>query len=149
LHSTCPSKTPLEEATAAVPHAHLVPIHDDVTLVCRPNRVEALYRALETRTNPLRFRVRPSKCVVYSPTATDAAALAQKPSLLHEAKGIVVAGSLIGFPSFMQIFGSKTAIAVEKLMETLLALQHKQLLLRLSMVPRLTYNCEQDPWTRC
>jgi hypothetical protein len=113
--------------------------------------VEALYWALETRTNPLGFHIRPSKCAVYSPTATDAAALAQKPSLLHKAKGIAVAGSPIGSPSFVQTFGSKTAEAVickvEKLMETLLALQHKQLLLRLSMVPRLTYNCEQDPWT--
>jgi hypothetical protein len=68
-------QTPLEEATAAVPDTHLVAIHDDVTLVGRPNRVEALYRALETSTNLLGLRVCPSKRAIYSPTATDAAAL--------------------------------------------------------------------------
>jgi hypothetical protein len=84
---------PLEEATDAVPDAHLVAIQDDVSLLGRPNRVEALYRALETRTNLLGLRVCPSKRAIYSPTATDAAALAQKLSLPHETEGIVVAGS--------------------------------------------------------
>jgi hypothetical protein len=74
-------QTPLEEATAAVLDAHLVAIHDDVTLVGRPSRVEALYRALETRTNLPGLSVRPSKCAVYSPSATDAAVLRRTESL--------------------------------------------------------------------
>jgi hypothetical protein len=107
--------------------------------------VESLYRAFETRTNPLDLCARPSKCAVYSPTA----ALVQKLSLPHEAKGIVVAGSPIGSPSFVQTFGRETVTAVmrkvEKLMELLLELQHKHLLLRLSMVPQLTYLLRTGP----
>jgi hypothetical protein len=94
-----PLLTPLEEAIAAVLDAHLVAVHDDVTLVGRPNRVQARYRVLETCTNPLGLHLWPSKCAVYSPTATDAAALAQKLRLPHETEGIVVAGSPIGSPS--------------------------------------------------
>jgi hypothetical protein len=41
-------QTPLEEATAAVSDAHLVAVHKDVTLVGRPNRVEALYPASDS-----------------------------------------------------------------------------------------------------
>jgi hypothetical protein len=142
-------QTPLEEATAAVLDAHLVAVRDEVTLVGMLNRVEALYRALETHTHLLSLRVLPSKYAVYHPTATNAAALAQKPSLPHEAEGIVVAGSPIGSPSFVQTFSSKTARLVirkvEKLMELPLELQHKHLLLRLSMVPRLTYPLRTGP----
>jgi hypothetical protein len=142
-------QTPLEETTAAVLDAHLVAVHDEVTLVDMFNRVEALYRALETHTRLLSLRVLPSKYAVYYPTATDAAALAQKLSLVHEAEGIVVAGSAISSPSFVQTLGSKTARSVirkvEKLMELPLELQHKHLLLQLSMVPRLTYLLRTGP----
>jgi hypothetical protein len=94
LHFALALQTPLKEATAAVPDAHLVAVHDDITLVGRPNRVEALYRALETRTNPLDLRVWPSKCAVYSPTRTMGLHL-RKSKSPHEANGIVVAGSPI------------------------------------------------------
>jgi hypothetical protein len=100
-------QTPLE-GNSRGSGPHLVAIRDDVTLMGRPNRVDALYRAFETRTNPLGLCTRPSKCAVYSPTA----ALVQKLSLPHEAKGFVVAGSPIGSPSFVQTFGRETVTAV-------------------------------------
>jgi hypothetical protein len=60
-----------------------------------------------------------------------------------------VAGSPIGSPSFVQTFGSKTAEVVmskvEELVEIPLELQHKHLLLPLSMVPRLTYLMRTGP----
>jgi hypothetical protein len=116
-------QTPLEEAMAAhlVPDAHLAAVHDDVTLVDRPNRMEALHKSR-------------------------GCAKAESP---HETEGIVVAGSPIGSPSFVQAFGSKTAKAVmskvEKVMELPLELQHKHLLLRLSMVPLLAYLMRTGP----
>jgi hypothetical protein len=103
----------------------------------------ATYRAAAAQTDGSAA----ARC--YSPTATDAAALAQKLSLPHETESIVVAGSPIGSPGFVQAFGSKTAKAVmskvEKLVELPLEQQHKHLLLRLSMVPRLTYLMRTGP----
>jgi hypothetical protein len=55
-----PLLTLLEEAIAAVVNAHLVAVHDDVTLVGRPNRVQTLYRASETRINLLGLLLWPS-----------------------------------------------------------------------------------------
>jgi hypothetical protein len=58
---------------------------------------------------------------------------------LHVTEGIVVAGSPIGSHSFGKMAAAKVTNLVPKLMELPLEFQHKQLLLRLSMVPRTTH----------
>jgi hypothetical protein len=120
-----------------------VAIHDDVMLVATAEKVAALYAALDSRKAPLGLCINPSKCAVYSPTPTAAAEVAKKLGLPHASEGIVVAGSPIGSRGFMEAFGKGAAAQVTglvpKLMELPLELQHKHLLLRLSLVPRTTY----------
>jgi hypothetical protein len=99
----------LEESLAAVTDAHLVAIHDDVTLVATAEKVAALYAALESRKAPLGLRTNPSKCAVYSPTPTAAAEVAKKLGLPHSSEGIVVAGSPIGSRGFVEAFGKEAA----------------------------------------
>jgi hypothetical protein len=139
----------LEESLAAVTDAHLVAIHDDVTLVATAEKVAALYASLDSHTAPLGLRINPSKCEVYSPTPPTAAEVAKKLGLPHAFEGIVAAGSLIGSRGLVEAFGKEAAAQVTglvpKLMELPLELQHKHLLLRLSMVPRTTYLLRTGP----
>jgi hypothetical protein len=139
----------LEESLVAVPEAHLVAIHNDVTLVATAEEMAALYAALESRKAPLGLRINPSKCAVYSPNPTAATEVARKLGLPHASEGIVVAGSPIGSRGFVKALGKDAAEQatglVPKLMQLLLELEHKHLLLCLSMAPRTTYLLRTGP----
>jgi hypothetical protein len=133
---------------AAVTDAHLVAIHDDVTLVAAAEKVAALYAALESRKAPLGLRINPSKCAVYSPTPTTAAEVAKKLGLPHASEGIVVTGSPIGSRGFVEAFDKVAAQVtglVPKLMELPLEPQQKHLILRLSLIPRTPYLLRTGP----
>jgi hypothetical protein len=112
----------LEDSLAAVAEAHLVAIHDDVTLVATAEKVAALYAALDSRTATLGLRINPSKCAVYSPTPTAAAEVARKLGLPHASEGIVVAGSPIGSRGFVEAFGKEAAAQVTGVVPKLMQL---------------------------
>jgi hypothetical protein len=86
---------------------------------------------------------------VHSPTPTAAAEVTNKLGLPHASEGIVVAGSPTGSHGFVEAFGNEGAAQVTglvpKLMQLPLKLQHKHLLLRLSMIPRTTYLLRTGP----
>jgi hypothetical protein len=139
----------LEGSLAAVLEAHLVAIHDDVTLVATAEKGAALCAALASRTAPLGLRANPSKCADSSSTPTAATEVTKKLGLLHETEGIAVTSSPIGSCGFVDAFGKEAAAKVTnlvpKLIELPLELQHKHLLLRPPMVPRTTYLLRTGP----
>jgi hypothetical protein len=81
--------------------------------------------------------MKPSKSTVYSPTLSQATALADKIGVLMEERGIIAAGCPVGDAGFVSEHADKSATKVESLVHTLMDLQlsaqDKLLLLRKSL----------------
>ena len=84
---------PFEAAVAAGATTKGCAVHDDAALHGATADVRASYDKLRELTAPLGLKLRPQKCLVYSPKRETAAALAASIGVTHAPDGVVAAGA--------------------------------------------------------